>query len=64
MFRKTPNGCTRRNMARFGREGPQIRGNRGDPDRHLRIVDTMTHDIKLEEIERILSTFTQKENKS
>jgi hypothetical protein len=64
MFRTTPNGCTRRNMARFGREGPQIRGSRGDPGTHLRLVDTIRRDIKLEEIERILSIFTQKENKS
>ena len=64
MFRRTPNGCSRRNMARFCREGPRIRGSRGDPGTHLRIVDTMRRDIKLEEIERILSTFTQKENKS
>jgi hypothetical protein len=64
MFRRTPNGCSRRNMARFSREGPQIRGSREDPGRHLQIADTMRHDIKLEEIERILSTFTQKENKS
>ncbi len=64
MFRKIPNGCTRRNMARFAREGPQIRKSRGDLGRHLRIVDTMRRDIKLEEIERILSIFTQKENKS
>jgi len=64
MFRTTLNGCTRRNIARFGREGPQIRGSRGDPGTHLRLVDTMRRDIKLEEIERILSIFTQKENKS
>lgn len=64
MFRTVTNGCTERYTGRYGRAGPRIQRGRGDPDRHLLIVDTMRRDIKLEEIERILSAFTQKENKS
>jgi hypothetical protein len=64
MFRKTPNGCTKRNMKRQCRAGPAIQRGRGDPDARLRLVDAMRSDIMLEELERILSTFAQKENKS
>ena len=64
MFRKTPNGCTRRNMARFSREGPPGQGSRGDPGLRLSKTSTKNRDIELEEIEKILYIFTRKEKKS
>jgi hypothetical protein len=64
MFRTTPNGCTRRNMARFGRAGPPGQMNRGDPGALLRLSDAMKREIELEEIEKILFIFKQKERKS
>jgi hypothetical protein len=64
MFRRTPNGCTRRNMARFGRAGPPGTRSRGDPGVRLRLVETVNRYVKLEEIENILFTITQKERKS
>lgn len=64
MFRKIPNGCSRRNMARFGRAGPPGTRSRGDPVVRLQLVETVNHYVKLEEIENILFTITQKEQKS
>jgi len=64
MFRKTPNGCTRRNLARIARAGPHGRGSRGDPDMRLNKDVKEKRDLELEEIEKILFIFTQKEKKS
>jgi hypothetical protein len=64
MFRKTPNGCTRRNLARFSREGPPGQGSRGDPG--MRPSKTVKNklDMKLDETENILNIFTRKEKNS
>ena len=64
MFRRTANGCTRRNMARFGRAAPPGIGSRAGPSARLRLVETMNRYVKLEEIENILFAFNQKERKS
>ena len=64
MFRRTPNACSRRNMARFGRASPPGSRTRGDPGAWLRSVETMNRYVKLEEIENILFAITQKERKS
>ena len=64
MFRTTPNGCTKRNMARYGRAGPSIKGSRGDPAAESGIADASKRSIELEEIEKILFIFKQKERKS
>jgi hypothetical protein len=64
MFRKIPNGCTKRNMARYGRAGPPGQKSRGDPGARIRIMDSMNQDMELEELEKILFKFTQKEKKS
>jgi len=64
MFRTTPNGCTKRNMARFGRAGPPGQLSRGEPGARLQKTDFIRREIELEEIEKILFIFTQKERKS
>lgn len=64
MFRKTPNACTKRNMARFGRASPPGAGSRAAPDAGLRLVESMNRYVKLEEIENILFTISQKERNS
>jgi hypothetical protein len=64
MFRKIPNGCTKRNMARYSRAGPPGQKSRGDPGVRLRLMDSMRREIELEEIEKILLKFTQKEKQS
>ena len=64
MFRKFPNGCTTRNMARFGRAGPPGRLSRGGAGVRLQSMDSMKREIELEEIEKILFIFTKKEKKS
>jgi hypothetical protein len=64
MFRKTPNGCTRRNLAKFSREGPPGQGSRGDPGMRLSKAAKEKRDKELEEIEKILFIFKQKEKKS
>lgn len=64
MFRKTPNGCTRRNLARIGSAGPPGQGSRGDPGMRLSKTVENNRDLKLDEIENILNIFTRKEKKS
>lgn len=64
MFRIIPNACSRRNMARFGRASPPGTVCRGDPRARLRLEKKVSRYIKLEEIENILFTITQKERKS
>lgn len=64
MFRKTPNGCTRRNLARIGRASPPGRWSRGDPGMQLTKKVKINQDIELAEIEKILYIFTRKEKTS
>jgi hypothetical protein len=64
MFRKTPNGCTSRNLARIARAGPHGRGSRGDPGMRLSKAVKEKRDLELEEIEKILFIFKRKEKKS
>jgi hypothetical protein len=64
MFRKTANGCTRRNLARIARAGPHGRGSRGDPGMRLSKAVKEKRDMELEEIEKILFIFKQKEKTS
>jgi hypothetical protein len=54
MFRKTPNGCTRRNLARIARAGPNGRVSRGDPGMRRSKLVKEKRDMELEEIEKIL----------
>jgi len=64
MYRRIPNACSRRNMARFGRAASQRTRNREGPGVRLRLLETMNRYVKLEEIENILFSITQKERKS
>ena len=64
MFRKTPNGCTRRNLARISRAGHLGLGSRGDPGMRLSKAVKEKRDLELEEIEKILFIFKRKEKKS
>ena len=64
MFRITPNACTKRNMARFGRASPPGTGSRAGPSARLRVVESMNRYVKLDEIENILFAIAQKERKS
>ena len=64
MYRRIPNACSRRNMARFARAAPQRTRNREGPGVRLRLLETMNRYVKLEEIENILFSITQKERKS
>jgi hypothetical protein len=63
MFRIRPNGCTRRQMKRFGRSGHCLRKSRGDPP-SLHLVDTKKRYIEFEEIEKLLINSIKKERKS
>jgi hypothetical protein len=64
MFRKTPNGCTKRNLARIARAGPPGQASRGDPGIRLRKGVQKNRDAELDEIEKILLIFKRKEKKS
>jgi hypothetical protein len=64
MFRYTPNGGTKRHSAQLGRAGPHLRRSRGDPGSHLRIVESSREYIEQEEIDNLMTMFTQKESKS
>lgn len=64
MFRRIPNACTRRNMARFGRAAPPGKGDRAGPGVRLHLLETMNRYVRLEDIESILFSITQKERKS
>lgn len=64
MFRRIPNACTRRNMARFGRAAPPGTGDRAGPSVRLRLLETMNRYVRLEDIESILFSINQKERKS
>jgi len=63
MFRITPNGCSRRNMQRFCRDGPCLRKIRGEPHL-LRLMNMEQRFVEFEEIEKLLFNYTQKEIKS
>jgi hypothetical protein len=64
MFRRTANGCTRRNLARIARAGPPGQGSRREPGMRLSKAVKENRDMELDEIEKILFIFTQKEKKS
>jgi hypothetical protein len=64
MFRRTQNGCSKRNLARIARAGPHGQGNRREPGMRLSKAVKEKSDMGLEEIEKILFMFTQKEKKS
>jgi hypothetical protein len=64
MFRRTPNGCSRRNMARFGRSHLPGTGSRETHDTRLQLAETANRYVRLEEIENIIFSITQKETKS
>jgi hypothetical protein len=61
MFRRIPNACSRRNMARFGRAAPPGTGSRAGPGVQLSLLETMNRYVRLEDIENILFGITQKE---
>jgi hypothetical protein len=61
MFRNTPTGCTRRNLARIARAGPHGQGSRGDPAMRLSKAVKEKRVKEWEEIEKILFIFKGKE---
>ena len=61
MFRTIPNGCTSRNMGKYGRAGPRIKRGRGDPASHLHLVSKQNRDMEFEEIEKLIFNNTHKE---
>ena len=63
MFRRIPNGCSRRKMARSCREVLSASEGKDDHDARLSTIGTVNHYVKLEEIENILFMITQKERK-
>ena len=64
MFRIRPNGCTKRHMEQPNRAGPCLRKSRGDPHRHLRLIDAEQNRIVFEETEKLQLNQIQKERKS
>ncbi len=64
MYRRIPNACTKRNMARFGRHGPPSIAGRWGPGPPFSMADANIGYIIPEKIEDFLGTITRKENKN
>ncbi len=64
MYRRIPNACTKRNLARFGRYGPPAFGCRWGPGPPQHMEHWKSSYVDLDQLENILSIITRKEKRN